>query len=116
MSAMAIEFQGVQKSFGLAFSLGPLTLSVPRGSIYALIGPNGAGKSTALNMLMGMGEPGLGAFREQPQQVFDYEQHVVSIARARLEIEVPVKSLRLIIFGMNEQHACTDQIGRLRYP
>jgi ABC-2 type transport system ATP-binding protein len=36
---------------------------VPRGSIYALIGPNGAGKSTALNMLMGMGEPGLGNIR-----------------------------------------------------
>ncbi|MDP9009415.1 MAG: ABC transporter ATP-binding protein [Pseudomonadota bacterium] len=57
MSASAIEFQAIQKSFGLAFSLGPLTLSVPRGSIYALIGPNGAGKSTVLNMLMGMGEP-----------------------------------------------------------
>ena len=63
MSASAIEFQEVQKSFGLAFSLGPLTLSVPRGSIYALIGPNGAGKSTALNMLMGMGEPALGSIR-----------------------------------------------------
>ena len=63
MSASAIEFQDVQKTFGLAFSLGPLSLSVPRGSIYALIGPNGAGKSTALNMLMGMGEPGLGKIR-----------------------------------------------------
>jgi ABC-2 type transport system ATP-binding protein len=63
MSESAIEFQDVQKSFGLAFRLGPFTLSVPRGSIYALIGPNGAGKSTALNMLMGMGEPGLGAIR-----------------------------------------------------
>jgi ABC-2 type transport system ATP-binding protein len=63
MSESAIEFQDVQKSFGLAFSLGPLTFSVPRGSIYALIGPNGAGKSTALNMLMGMGEPALGGIR-----------------------------------------------------
>ena len=69
MSASAIEFQGVQKSFGLAFSpglafsLGPLSLNVPCGSIYALIGPNGAGKSTALNMLMGMGEPSLGSIR-----------------------------------------------------
>src|SRR6202789_2723655 len=63
MSASAIEFQGVRKSFGFAFSLGSLTLSVPRGSIYALIGPNGAGKSTALNMLMGMGEPTLGSIR-----------------------------------------------------
>jgi ABC-2 type transport system ATP-binding protein len=69
MSASAIEFQDVQKSFGLAFSrglafsLGPLSLNVPCGSIYALIGPNGAGKSTALNMLMGMGEPSLGSIR-----------------------------------------------------
>jgi ABC-2 type transport system ATP-binding protein len=63
MSASAIEFQGIQKSFGLTFSLGPLTLSVPRGAIYALIGPNGAGKSTALNMLMGMGEPSRGRIK-----------------------------------------------------
>jgi ABC-2 type transport system ATP-binding protein len=69
MSASAIEFQDVQKSLGLAssrglaFSLGPLSLNVPCGSIYALIGPNGAGKSTALNMLMGMGEPSLGSIR-----------------------------------------------------
>jgi ABC-type uncharacterized transport system ATPase subunit len=32
-------------------------------SASALIGPNGAGKSTALNMLMGMGQPGLGNIR-----------------------------------------------------
>jgi ABC-2 type transport system ATP-binding protein len=63
MSESAIEYEGVQKSFDLAFSLGPLSLDVPRGSIYALIGPNGAGKSTALNMLMGMGQPGLGNIR-----------------------------------------------------
>jgi len=63
MSASAIEFQDVLKSFELTFSLGPLSLNVPRGSIYALIGPNGAGKSTALNMLMGVGQPGLGNIR-----------------------------------------------------
>jgi ABC-2 type transport system ATP-binding protein len=63
MNDFAIEFQDVQKSFGLNFKLGPLSLSVPRGSIFALIGPNGAGKSTALNMLMGLGEPGFGKIR-----------------------------------------------------
>lgn len=63
MSESAIEFQDVQKSFGLAFALGPLSLNVPSGAIYALIGPNGAGKSTALNMLMGIGEPGFGHIR-----------------------------------------------------
>jgi ABC-2 type transport system ATP-binding protein len=63
MTQAAIEFQDIQKSFGLNFSLGPLSLTVPRGSIFGLIGPNGAGKSTALNMLMGLGEPSLGRIR-----------------------------------------------------
>src|SRR6202012_1232849 len=63
MSHAVIEFQGVQKSFGLNFSLGPLSLTVPRGSIFGLIGPNGAGKSTALNLLMGLGEPSSGRIR-----------------------------------------------------
>jgi ABC-2 type transport system ATP-binding protein len=63
MSEAAIEFQNVQKSFGLDFSLGPLSLAIPRGSIFGLIGPNGAGKSTAINMLMGLGEPTLGNIR-----------------------------------------------------
>jgi ABC-2 type transport system ATP-binding protein len=78
MSASAIEFQGVQKSFDLAFSLGPLSLNVPCGSIYALIGPNGAGKSTALNMLMGMGEPTLGSIRVLDR---DLRQDEVEIKR-----------------------------------
>ena len=63
MTEAAIEFQNVQKSFGLNFSLGPLSLAVPRGSIFGLIGPNGAGKSTAINMLMGLGEPDFGNIR-----------------------------------------------------
>ncbi|MGN6425153.1 MAG: ATP-binding cassette domain-containing protein [Asticcacaulis sp.] len=37
------------------FTLGPLDLSVPRGSITALIGPNGAGKTTLLDLMMGLG-------------------------------------------------------------
>jgi ABC-2 type transport system ATP-binding protein len=57
MSAAAIELSDVKKSFGVAFTLGSISLQVPCGSIYALIGPNGAGKSTLLNMLMGVGEP-----------------------------------------------------------
>ncbi len=60
MNVSAIDIQDIQKIFGFSFTLGPLSLTVPRGSIYALIGPNGAGKSTTLNMLMGMGQPALG--------------------------------------------------------
>ena len=60
MSA-AVELKELCKSFGQDFSLGPLSLTVPRGAIYALIGPNGAGKTTTLNLLMGAGRPQSGA-------------------------------------------------------
>jgi ABC-2 type transport system ATP-binding protein len=76
MSTSAIEFQYIQKRFGLAFSLGPFTLTVPRGSIYALIGPNGAGKSTALNMLMGMGEPTRGNIKVLDRDIREDEVEI----------------------------------------
>jgi len=76
MSASAIDFQDIQKRFGLAFSLGPFTLTVPRGSIYALIGPNGAGKSTALNMLMGMGEPTRGNIKVLDRDILEDEVEI----------------------------------------
>jgi ABC-2 type transport system ATP-binding protein len=62
MTAPAIELDRVQKRWG-AFTLGPLSLSVPRGAIYALIGPNGAGKTTTLDLLMGMGAAEAGEIR-----------------------------------------------------
>jgi ABC-2 type transport system ATP-binding protein len=76
MSTPAIELIDIQKTFGMAFTLGPLTLSVPRGAIYALIGPNGAGKSTALNMLMGMGQPALGRIKVLDRDVSSDEVEI----------------------------------------
>jgi ABC-2 type transport system ATP-binding protein len=51
----AIRIQELRKSYGLEFSLGPITLNIPRGVICGLVGPNGAGKTTLLNLLMGIG-------------------------------------------------------------
>ncbi len=52
--APALSFRGVVKHH-TGFTLGPLDLTVPRGSIYGLIGPNGAGKTTAIDLVFGMG-------------------------------------------------------------
>lgn len=45
------------------FALGPMDVSVPRGSVTALIGPNGAGKTSLLDLVMGLGRPTAGSVR-----------------------------------------------------
>jgi ABC-2 type transport system ATP-binding protein len=55
MSEHAIEIRGLRKNFP-QFSLGPLEMTVPRGSIYGFIGPNGSGKTTTIDLILGMGE------------------------------------------------------------
>ena len=89
MTAPAIELDRLEKRLGLghidkrlerlgSFTLGPLTLKVPTGAIYALIGPNGAGKTTTLDLLMGMGRPDSGSFRVLGMA---FETHEVEIKR-----------------------------------
>jgi len=56
-SDTAICIHGMRKALGTLFELGPLSLQIPRGTIWALVGPNGAGKTTLLNLLMGIGGP-----------------------------------------------------------
>lgn len=50
----AIEIRGLRKHYP-GFDLGPLDLTVPRGSIYGLVGPNAAGKTTTIDLMFGMG-------------------------------------------------------------
>ena len=49
----AIELKGLKKSFP-DFTLGPVDLVVPEGTILGLIGENGAGKSTTIKLMLGL--------------------------------------------------------------
>lgn len=49
----AIELKGLKKTFP-DFTLGPVDLSVPEGTILGLIGENGAGKSTTIKLMLGL--------------------------------------------------------------
>lgn len=53
MSRNAIELRGVTKKFS-DFTLGPIDLEIPTGSIVGYIGQNGAGKSTTLKLILGL--------------------------------------------------------------
>ena len=72
-ASAAVDITGLRKHFGLGErtvkAVDGLDLSIRRGEIVALLGPNGAGKTTALDMLLGLTDPGEGSvsvFGEKP--------------------------------------------------
>lgn len=60
MSDSVIAFDRLTHWYGARRALWDLTLSVPRGSVFALLGRNGAGKSTAIRCLLGFQRPTTG--------------------------------------------------------
>src|SRR5918993_2947900 len=65
MSAMspplAIEANGLVKSFGETRAVDGVDLAVRRGSVYGVLGPNGAGKTTTIRMLATLLTPDAGS-------------------------------------------------------
>jgi ABC-2 type transport system ATP-binding protein len=60
MKEIAIDVQGLTKSFGDRVVVKDLTMQVPKGEIYGFLGPNGSGKTTTLRMLCGLLTPDSG--------------------------------------------------------
>jgi len=64
MTDPLLTIDGLTKSFGSgAPSLGPLTLSIAKGSFTAILGPSGCGKSTLLRIIAGLSPASTGAVR-----------------------------------------------------
>ncbi len=58
-----IEFDLVDRRYGQTVAVSGLTLTIPRGELFALLGPNGAGKTTAVRLLVGLLQPDSGHVR-----------------------------------------------------
>jgi ABC-2 type transport system ATP-binding protein len=60
VSDIAIEVEGLTKSFDGKVAVRGLTMKVRRGLIYGFLGPNGSGKTTTIRMLCGLLTPDSG--------------------------------------------------------
>ena len=58
-----IEFDKVSRSYGSKVAVENLSLTVPKGELFALLGPNGAGKTTTIKMLVSLLRPNAGSVR-----------------------------------------------------
>jgi len=68
---LAIELQGLHKSFGSVEAIKGLNLNVASGEVVAFLGPNGAGKTTTIDVILGLSQPTAGrvsVFGMQPRQ------------------------------------------------
>jgi ABC-2 type transport system ATP-binding protein len=59
-SGIAVEVEGLTKSFGGKVVVRNLSMRVKRGQIYGFLGPNGSGKTTTLRMMCGLLTPDSG--------------------------------------------------------
>jgi ABC-2 type transport system ATP-binding protein len=57
---IAIDVEGLTKSFGTRTVVRDLSMRVKRGEIYGFLGPNGSGKTTTIRMLCGLLTPDAG--------------------------------------------------------
>jgi len=81
---LALEVQGLSKSFGELQLLRDLNLTIEVGERVAIIGPNGIGKSTLLRCLMGELKADAGSVKWSENAAIGYcaQDHAADFARA----------------------------------
>src|SRR3954463_10378547 len=58
-----IELEHVTKRYGNKLAVNALSLTIPRGELFAFLGPNGAGKTTTIKMMCGLLFPTAGTVK-----------------------------------------------------
>lgn len=74
--AHAIKVSNLCKSFGSTKALDNVTLSITRGSSFAVLGPNGAGKTTLIGVLGTLVRPSSGSVKVNGVEISDELEEV----------------------------------------
>jgi ABC-2 type transport system ATP-binding protein len=95
-AGMAIQLQGVSKSFGAVQAVEDLSVQIAHGTICALLGGNGAGKTTTLSMLLGLLLPSRGEIHVLGEDMVRHRHRVL----ARMNFSSPYVDLpqRLTVY------------------
>lgn len=103
---IALEAQGISKSYGGVRALDDVSLALRAGSVHALLGENGAGKSTLVKIMTGASTPDAGTLRLDSSTVTfantaDAARSGVAIVSQELSL-FPHLSLLANMFPMRE--------------
>jgi spermidine/putrescine transport system ATP-binding protein len=82
MSGIAVELDGVCKSFGDFEAVKRMSLEVREGEFFSMLGPSGCGKTTTLRLIAGFEQPTDGAIRlsgEDVASVPPYKRNVNTV-------------------------------------
>lgn len=82
-SPVAVQLEGITKSFGDQVAVRELSLTLYEGEIFAFLGPNGAGKTTTLKVTTGLLRPDAGTVRvcglSLRHQALQAKQHIAYV-------------------------------------
>ncbi len=78
MNKALLELSGITLKFAGLTALNDVSLSVPKGSIFAVIGPNGAGKTSLFNCISGVYRPQQGDVRLEGASLRDAAPHAIA--------------------------------------
>ena len=106
LTPAAIEFRGIDKSFGSVHAVRGVSLRIEPGTITGIVGENGAGKSTLMKLVMGLIEADDGDRSVQAGVRFAYVPQEPVIAGDTLldyatAANLPPPTVRISRFGAN---------------
>jgi ABC-2 type transport system ATP-binding protein len=114
---MAVDVQGLGKSFGTLRAVDDLTFAVPDGVVTGFLGPNGAGKSTAMRLMLGLDRgAGRTLFNGRPLNEHPHATRVVGThldARPFLPGRTARDHLRMVAADANLPRTRIDEVLEL---
>lgn len=109
-----LELRNVSKQFATHLAVDDISLSIEKGSFYALLGPSGCGKTTTLRLIAGFEHPSSGEILlngSRVEHLKPYERPVSTVFQS-YALFPHLTVLGNIEFGLRRKRTSTDEMNR----